>query len=56
MIDRIQAVERIVAGLEKKQRVINSQEKETVACHELGHAVVAMSLAGTDPVQAISII
>jgi cell division protease FtsH len=54
--DLEEAVERIVAGLEKKQRLINSQEKETVAFHELGHALVAMSLAGTDRVQKISII
>lgn len=54
--DLEEAVERIVAGLEKKQRVINPQEKETVAYHELGHAFVAMSLTGTDRVQKISII
>jgi len=54
--DLNEAVERIVAGLEKKQRLINPQEKETVAYHELGHALVAMSLAGTDRVQKISII
>lgn len=54
--DLEEAVERIIAGLEKKQRVINPQEKETVAYHELGHAIVAMSLEGTDPVQKISII
>lgn len=54
--DLEEAVERIVAGLEKKQRLINPQEKETVAYHELGHAIVAMSLTGTDRVQKISII
>ena len=51
-----EAMERIIAGLEKKQRLINPQEKRTVAYHELGHAIVAMSLDGTDPVQKISII
>jgi cell division protease FtsH len=51
-----EAVERVVAGLEKKNRLINSREKETVAFHELGHAIVALSLPGTDPVQKISII
>ncbi len=51
-----EAVERVVAGLEKKNRLINPQEKETVAYHELGHAIVALSLPGTDPVQKISII
>jgi cell division protease FtsH len=51
-----EAVERLVAGLEKKNRLINSAEKEIVAYHELGHAIVAMALPGTDPVQKISII
>ncbi len=50
------AIERIVAGLEKKSRVLNPRERRTVACHEMGHAVVAMSLPGTDPVQKVSII
>jgi cell division protease FtsH len=51
-----EAVERVVAGLEKKNRLINKQEREIVAYHELGHAIVALSLPGTDPVQKISII
>ena len=51
-----EAVERVVAGLEKKNRLINKKEKEIVAYHELGHAIVALSLPGTDPVQKISII
>jgi cell division protease FtsH len=51
-----EAVERVIAGLEKKNRLINPREKETVAFHELGHAIVALSLPGTDPVQKISII
>jgi cell division protease FtsH len=51
-----EAVERVVAGLEKKNRLINAEEKEIVAYHELGHAIVAMALPGTDPVQKISII
>lgn len=51
-----EAVERVVAGLEKKNRLINPREKETVAYHELGHAIVALSLPGTDPVQKVSII
>ena len=51
-----EAVERVVAGLEKKNRLINPKERETVAYHELGHAIVALSLPGTDPVQKISII
>ena len=51
-----EAVERIIAGLEKKNRLINVQEREIVAYHEMGHALVALSLPGTDPVQKISII
>ncbi len=51
-----EAVERIVAGLEKKNRLINPREREIVAYHEMGHAIVASSLPGTDPVQKISII
>ena len=56
MADVEEAVERVVAGLEKKNRLINPEEKEIVAYHELGHALVAMALPGTDPVQKISII
>ncbi len=56
MQDFAEAVERVVAGLEKKNRLINQEEKEIVAHHELGHALVAMSLTGADPVQKISII
>ena len=51
-----EAVERVVAGLEKKNRLINTEEKEIVAYHELGHALVAMALPGTDPVRKVSII
>lgn len=51
-----EAVERIVAGLEKKNRLINKNEREIVAHHEMGHALVALSLPGTDPVHKISII
>jgi cell division protease FtsH len=51
-----EAVERVVAGLEKKNRLINPKEREIVAYHEMGHAVVASSLPGTDPVKKISII
>jgi cell division protease FtsH len=51
-----EAIERVMAGLEKKNRLINPKEKETVAYHELGHAIVALSLPGTDPVQKITII
>lgn len=51
-----EAIERVVAGLEKKNRLINPKEREIVAYHELGHAVVALSLPEADPVQKISII
>jgi len=51
-----EAVERVVAGLEKKNRLINPDEKKIVAYHELGHGLVAMALPGSDPVQKISII
>ena len=50
------AVERIIAGLEKKNRVLNAHERTVVAYHEMGHALVAMGLPGTDPVHKISII
>jgi len=51
-----EAVERVVAGLEKKNRLINPEEKKIVAYHELGHALVALALPGTDPVRKITIV
>ena len=51
-----EAVERVVAGLEKKSRVLNKMEKERVAYHEVGHALVALSCPGSNPIQKISII
>ena len=51
-----QAVERVIAGLEKRSRILNAHEREVVAHHEIGHALVAMALPGVDPVQKISII
>ena len=51
-----EGVERVTAGLEKKQRVMNTDEKERVAYHEAGHALVAFSLPNTDPVHKVSII
>ncbi len=56
MEDFTVAVERIVAGLEKKNRLLNPREREIVAHHEMGHALVAMALPGTDPVHKVSII
>jgi len=54
--DFTQAVERLVAGLEKKSRVLSQTERETVAYHEMGHALVALALPGADPVHKVSII
>jgi cell division protease FtsH len=51
-----EAADRIMGGLEKKNRVMSQKEKEIVAYHESGHALVAMLLPGTDPVSKISII
>ena len=51
-----EAIDRVVAGLEKRNRVMNPKEKETVAYHEAGHALVAESRAHADRVSKISII
>ncbi|MGC9271038.1 ATP-dependent zinc metalloprotease FtsH [Acidiphilium sp.] len=51
-----QAIERVIAGLEKRSRLLNPHERDIVAHHEMGHALVAMALPGTDPVQKITII
>tara|TARA_R110002110_G_scaffold26365_3_gene97080 strand:+ start:8289 stop:10124 length:1836 start_codon:yes stop_codon:yes gene_type:complete len=56
MDDFAEAIERIVAGLEKKNRLLNPFERKVVAHHEMGHALVAMALPGADPVQKVSII
>lgn len=50
------AAERIIGGLEKKNRTMNPKEKEIVAFHESGHALVAMLLPSADPVSKVSII
>ena len=50
------AIERIVAGLEKRNRLLNRKEREVVAHHELGHALIALALPGVDPVHKVSII
>ena len=50
------AVERIVAGLERRNRVLNPAERKTVAYHEMGHALVALVLPGSDAVHKVSII
>ena len=56
LTDFTNAVERIVAGLEKKNRLLIPKERHIVAYHELGHAIVAMALPGQDPVHKVSII
>ncbi len=56
MDDFTAAVERIVAGLEKKNRLLNPHERRVVAYHEMGHALVALALPGVDPVHKVSII
>jgi len=56
MRDFNEAIERIVAGLEKKTRILNAREREVVAHHEMGHALVAKALPGVDPVHKVSII
>ncbi len=56
MDDFTRAIERIVAGLEKKNRLMNPKEREVVAYHEMGHALVGMALPGVDEVHKVSII
>ena len=56
MKDFEEAIERVIAGLEKKSRVMNKQERERVAYHESGHAIVASILPNADPVRRVSII
>jgi cell division protease FtsH len=56
MADFNSAIERIVAGLEKKNRLLNPKERQVVAYHELGHALIALTLPGVDPVHKVSII
>jgi cell division protease FtsH len=51
-----EAIERVIAGLQKKNRVMHPREKKTVAYHEAGHALVAELVPGADPVNKISII
>ena len=56
MADFTAAIERIVAGLEKRNRLLNPLERRVVAYHELGHAMVTLALPGTDTVHKVSII
>lgn len=54
--DFAEAIERVVAGLEKKNRVLSDREKKIVAYHEVGHAIVAAMMPGSDRVEKISIV
>lgn len=56
MDDFTHAIERIIAGLEKRNRLINPRERKIVAYHEMGHALVSMALPGVDKVHKVSII
>jgi len=56
MDDFTRAIERIVAGLEKKNRILNPKERKVVAYHETGHALVTLALPGTETVHKVSII
>lgn len=56
MQDFTAAIERIVAGQQKKNRVLSEPERRRVAYHELGHALAALTLPGQDPVRKVSII
>ena len=56
LADFTAAVERIVAGLERRSRVLNAGERRAVALHEMGHALVALAQPGSDPVHKVSII
>lgn len=56
MADFVAAVERIVAGAERRSRILNAEERRRVAYHEMGHALVAAGLPTADPVQKVSII
>jgi cell division protease FtsH len=56
MEDFNNAIERVVAGLEKRNRLLNPHERKVVAHHEMGHALVARALPGTDPIHKVSII
>jgi cell division protease FtsH len=56
MADFDEAIDRAMAGMERKSRVMNEQEKVTIAYHEAGHALVAQSRAHCDPVKKVSII
>jgi cell division protease FtsH len=56
LADFTQAIERIVAGIEKKHRMLTAKERQIVAYHEMGHALTALALPGSDAVHKVSIV
>ncbi len=56
MEDFMEAIERVVAGLEKKNKLINERERKIVAYHESGHAIVGYFTPGADPIRKVSIV
>lgn len=56
MADFNEAIERVVAGLERRSRVLNDQEKKTVAYHEVGHAIIGALMPGAGKVEKISVV
>ena len=56
MAELVEAIERVAVGLERKSRIMNPDEKQRVAYHEAGHALISCSLPNTHPVHKISII
>ena len=51
-----EAIDRVIAGPERRSRIISKKEREIIAYHEVGHALVASKIEGSDPVHKISII
>ena len=56
MLDFEEAIDRVIAGAERKSRILSEKEKENTAVHEMGHALVAVHLPGTDPIHKVTII
>jgi len=56
MADFDEAIERVVAGSERRTRAMNPREKEVVAYHEAGHTLIASLLPGSDPVHKVTIV
>ncbi|MDV3347217.1 ATP-dependent zinc metalloprotease FtsH [Leptothoe sp. LEGE 181152] len=56
MADFNEAIERMLTGLEKKSRILSELEKQTVACHEAGHAIIGALMPGTGSIEKISIV